>query len=542
MLDKKDVLSLFPHDTFREHQVDVIEQVCEMINSDKRIILMECPTGFGKSPVNLALCRAMKSSYYLTPQKILQRQLYQDYKIPLIMGRNNYKCNFFARQRLTDEGKVIDCSEGMCKRRRNWTCSLREAGECDYWKAKVECMNAQTALMNFMYFITEGFTGGGEYSFGDRELVIVDECHFIDNWCLNFNSVTISNRTVPSKIWEKKLIPFDTLELENIDEVMSWLEKNTIRFAEEEKVTLESMEELGIREVKRLNKIDDLLYKWNVLKEDIQKNVWVHQVVRGAFHQSKIVFQPIYVAPFMKDLVWKRGDYFILSSATILNPKVFLREVGLEGALGKGLIGTLKVPHTFPIQNRLIYTSTIVGKMTREYREQNLVPAVDMVKKILNKHPNEKGILHMHSYKNSDDLAELAGEYANRFVFHTEYNREEVLENWENNGSNNVLVSVNMEEGLDLAYELSRFQILFKVGYSYLGDKRVKVRVEAMKERDWYVTQALKKVVQAYGRGVRAPDDYCAFYVIDASFHDVIRNEYVPSWFLEAITDKKLEE
>ena len=538
MIDKSDVLNAFPHETFREHQKDVVESVCDMINSDKRIIIMECPTGFGKSPVNLALCKTMQDSYYLTPQKILQRQLHEDYKIPMMMGRSNYVCNFFSKQKILDDGKHIMCNEGMCMRRKGWTCPVRSMDECDYWKEKDVCLNAQTALMNFMYFIVEGFTEG-EYSFGNREFVVIDECHFIDNWCLNFNTVTISNRTIPTKIWDKVNLPFDSIDHEeDIGRVIQIIDDEIISKVIEEIRLLAGNEELGIREVKRMNKMRELIAKWNSLKKDVEINVWVHQVVYGMYHSNKIVFQPIYVAPFMKDLVWKRGEYFLLSSATILDPKLYLKEVGLDGALDKGLIGIIKVPHTFPIENRLIYTSTIVGKLTQDEREKNIVPAINMVKRILTKHSDVKGILHMHSYKNADDLAAMAGEYANRLIFHNDSNREEMLTYWEHNGSNSVLVSVNMEEGLDLSYDLSRFQILFKVGYPYLGDRRVKVRLEGLKDRNWYMTQALKKVIQAYGRGVRAPDDYCAFYVIDESFLNVIKNNNVPTWFSDAITNK----
>jgi ATP-dependent DNA helicase DinG len=47
----------------RENQNNVLNEICEAFNSDYRYILLEAPTGFGKSPVAIAVGLTLGSSY-----------------------------------------------------------------------------------------------------------------------------------------------------------------------------------------------------------------------------------------------------------------------------------------------------------------------------------------------------------------------------------------------------------------------------------------------------------------------------------------------
>ena len=76
-----------------------------------------------------------------------------------------------------------------------------------------------------------------------------------------------------------------------------------------------------------------------------------------------------------------------------------------------------------------------------------------------------------------------------------------------------VLLSPSMSEGVDLKGDLSRFQILCKVPYPYLGDPIVKKRMN--KRSSWYPLQTAKTVVQSVGRSVRSMDDQAVTYILD---------------------------
>jgi hypothetical protein len=89
-----------------------------------------------------------------------------------------------------------------------------------------------------------------------------------------------------------------------------------------------------------------------------------------------------------------------------------------------------------------------------------------------------------------------------------------------------------MEEALDLAGDLARWQVVCKAPYRNTGDSRVERRL-AEGQWAWYHRDALRTVIQACGRVVRAPDDYGATYLADASLLDLFdrASADVPDWF-----------
>jgi Rad3-related DNA helicase len=90
-----------------------------------------------------------------------------------------------------------------------------------------------------------------------------------------------------------------------------------------------------------------------------------------------------------------------------------------------------------------------------------------------------------------------------------------------------------MSFGVDLKDDLARFQIIIKAPYLPTKD----IRVERMMKIDssWYINKMLCSLIQASGRGVRTPKDYCARYILDgAIIESIIRNKNkLPRYFIE---------
>ena len=84
-----------------------------------------------------------------------------------------------------------------------------------------------------------------------------------------------------------------------------------------------------------------------------------------------------------------------------------------------------------------------------------------------------------------------------------------------------VLISPSMTEGVDLKGELSRFQILCKVPYPWLGDPIVKKRM--YKFPNWYPLQTAMTVVQSIGRSIRNEKDTAITYILDADWERFYR-------------------
>jgi Rad3-related DNA helicase len=167
--------------------------------------------------------------------------------------------------------------------------------------------------------------------------------------------------------------------------------------------------------------------------------------------------------------------------------------------------------------------------------DNNMPSAVAAVEEILHK---EKGnvAIHSHSYRHQRALvAHLSPKFQRRLIVHTGEDREERLQEWMRSRGK-VFVSVAFNEGQDWKYDVCEAQILFKVPFADIGDRRVKRRLE-LGHRQWYLNQAMLEVIQAYGRAVRAEDDVARFYVVDGSCTELIRNtwRFIPDWFKAAL-------
>jgi ATP-dependent DNA helicase DinG len=83
----------FPFTYRRETQTHALNEICEGFNSGYKHIILEAPTGFGKSPVAIAVALTMGSSYICTSTKDLQTQYSRDFPfLRVAKGANNFRC------------------------------------------------------------------------------------------------------------------------------------------------------------------------------------------------------------------------------------------------------------------------------------------------------------------------------------------------------------------------------------------------------------------------------------------------------------------
>jgi ATP-dependent DNA helicase DinG len=83
----------FPFTYRRETQTHVLNEICEGFNSGYKYIILEAPTGFGKSPVAVAVALTMGTSYICTSTKDLQMQYSRDFPfLRVAKGASNFRC------------------------------------------------------------------------------------------------------------------------------------------------------------------------------------------------------------------------------------------------------------------------------------------------------------------------------------------------------------------------------------------------------------------------------------------------------------------
>lgn len=516
----KDALNRFPSESFRPYQKEIMIKAVEAFQTGQKCIILAAPTGFGKSYVNTAFSSTTKS-FYATPQIVLIDQILKDPLLRLrfveIKGRQNYRCHHQVN-RSVNMGKCVT---------ENYACKERYDC-CPYWIKKKEALRAQSVLSSFSYLLAEGQTEGkSETYLGKRDLLILDEAHNIEEWALNHILVRVNPFTIPYKIYDQILPQLREIRNETqLKEFLEKLEERLQKILDRSKIITETTG-LSVDQAEDNERIERYLDNYNLYKNS--KSEWVWQI-----ENDQLILQPVFAREFMKQLIWKRADHYIISSATILDPKEYTNLTGLTGLLQEDEICFLQVPSTFPVENRPVLDK-VVGPLSMQEWNNNKERALQAVEEILRR---EKGnvAIHCHSYRHQKWLAKnISEDLKSRLIAHSSSDREERLNEWMHS-SGKVFVSVAFNEGQDWKYDLCDAQILLKVSFPYLGDKRVERRLD-QGFNQWYKNYAMSEVIQAYGRAIRAEDDKARFYIVDGSFTGLLRDcwRFIPEWFKDAL-------
>ncbi len=429
--------------------------------------------------------------------------------------------------------------DAPCQKDPDYKCNYKYR-LCLYWQAKIHAIESQTALTNFAYFVGEGLIPSSfPYRLGERQLLVIDEGHSIDQHILNFTSIIINSsyllKSVGHGIMETILNLPERLSQDQISDLLEEMVSLYLdRFPFLDQDLLYEKQIIDEEEDDEEKQARYFLRKVENYKDNLDAD-WVGKVEKKQYSRGfwfRVQIQPIYVKGFMNKYLWRRANRFIVSSATIFKHD-FVKECGLSEHVDE--VCFTDIPSTFPIHNRMIIDAT-AGSLSWKKKKETLPAALDTVSKILAMELG-KGIIHAHSYGFAEVIEN--GVPNTRLMFHTSKERDTAL-----NGfleappeSGAVLVAVAMTEGLDLKGDLATFQIMFKCPFpNYVADLRVYRRLIELKHNKWYGIQTLKTIVQAYGRAVRSETDKAAFYIIDSNINRECKRwrSQLPQFFREA--------
>ena len=519
----------FPAPAHRGNQEQALADIRAAFEGGNDVVLVRAPTGSGKSLLARAIAGSARTAgeaeanepigaYYTTPQvsqldDVASDDLLEDLEI--IRGKNNYSCILPGE---TD----TPVDQAPCNRERMFDCQVKH--RCPYFSDRSIAANRPIAAMTLAYFMQ---TAGSDV-FGQRDVVVVDEAHGLAEWAEMYATIDCSPRRVP--VWGDVQPP----DIDGPDEAEGYAER-VVRIASRRQEELRGNAELDPEEVAERDRLTELVSELQWFLEDYRDpdsaTTWVVDQPDGA--GTAVTIKPMNPERYLKHTVWDRGQKFALLSATILNKDAFCAGAGLDPSR----VALVEVDHTFPVENRPLYDVT-QGKMTYEERDRTLPRMAEVLVRIMQAHPDEKGLVHCHSYGIQERLGDLLSEYGvdERVRTHDRENRDAVLSTWKRNDGNAVFLSVKMEEALDLEGDLARWQLLCKAPYPNTRDSRVAQRLEDG-QWGWYYRAALRTVIQACGRVVRAPDDYGATYLGDSSLLDLFERARtdVPDWFAEQV-------
>jgi ATP-dependent DNA helicase DinG len=263
----KEYFENFPHTSFRNNQDNVIRQICEAFNSDCKYVILEAPTGFGKSAIAMTVARTLGSSFVCTATKDLQTQYTYDYGfLKVAKGKNNFQCR--VKEDFMEAGKYLctscnsrseiecrhtTCDYGPClsdesmegegcryrtfindykidnKGRKNERIFIskeklenyeteysnwihlknfdnpRQWNPCYYFDQLFQALKASHSIFNYSIFLS---LLANKSMIQQRELLVLDEAHLLETEIIKFRGLSISKKRWRRYINDFKMIDY----------------------------------------------------------------------------------------------------------------------------------------------------------------------------------------------------------------------------------------------------------------------------------------------------------------------------------------------
>ena len=531
---KNNILTHFP-DGFepREHQITGLNQIFDAINTDSKFIIVQAPTGSGKSFFSKTLAnttttadpeymRLVKSysaydedhvgafskfkahgAFVLTTTKNLQNQYKELFpSSTLFKGKANYQCEI-------DDSFTVEhapCVISPNQKRRCWSDCI-----CPYYETRNSALVDQFSILNYASF----------FNLPDhlkkRQIIICDECSELEDEIVKYYSVTINYKQLAFVD-----VSVSKLTTETPAKVLGWL-------ADVSAALQRTIEQFNERPRYEKNKNE-------IVKQQLRKEIY-ESIAHTVNHWEDAQYivekdtEKVFITPYKIDkltsCLFNFAEVIVLMSATIVDKAAFARNLGITN------YKYVDIPSTFEPKKSPIYCHSKFP-LNRTTLSKNLPKVIDLIEEIAKNHKDEKGIIHTHSFAITQAVQNrLSGR---RFLYREEGSTNEMIvkEHCLRTDST-VLVSPSLTMGLDLKGDLGKWQIIVKLPYPSLANKRINMLFE--KDRDWYQMKMFISLIQAAGRCTRTKEDESVTYILDGLSGKVIieNSKILPKHFLDRI-------
>jgi ATP-dependent DNA helicase DinG len=544
----------FPYKSMRRFQKEVLDRVDQAMAS-KRFIILEAPVGFGKSAVAAALCTYLSSAYILTSTKQLQDQYASDFGFPMVKGKSNFQCRV-----PTASGQLLPCSKGRCeadwrlsdcphyltfeeydqhKRRlcaRDSRCEhLKDGKLCPYYDQKWFGFRAPVTVCNYPFLLSQL-----KYAEAvpHRRLLICDEAHDLEKQIVGFASFSLV-RPELERYWNGGKGKEFVISDRGVQDPAAWLDVLSDTKGMLTEFCAAHLEDGTLQDrVAACKDLEETLEDFIVdLKGDPTN--WVVNSTKKAKDGSidEVAFQPIQIGRFTNPL-FETADSTLFMSATIFSKELLCKTLGVT----EEDVSYISVPEsTFPVENRPIYALN-TARLSWASMDASLGSIAGAVDAIMDRHVGERGVVHTTSYYQVNYIMRHVSEPNRERLVTTEGSSERsALLRTHGSTDASVLISPSLFQGVDLKDEMSRFQVVVKVPYPDLSERRTVVKLQ--RDSAWYDWQTALRLVQTYGRSVRSETDHAVTYVLDSNFMRfvVAHRDLFPAYFLEALRSEGVE-
>ena len=507
---------------WRHGQREAIEHINQ---SDKPVILLEAPTGFGKSLLAAALIRMHRGdqekkisgrSLVLTRTTHLMDQYIRDFPwMQAALGKELFRC-------VLEGNEKLPVSKAPCQ--TGWSCPEYRNHTCPYFVQRSEAFTARTMVTTYAKALTSNL--------GHRGLMICDEGHMLERQLLTsfsirlpFDELKALGMPVPAfgsideaAIWASGKVPRIEFQLEAIQEILKALvqkkQYQTGRYAKDPAKD-------------QFFRLRNILNPLKALANADTSALWSMEPYKQA-----LFLRPIWAADHAHKL-FKIPNRLIVQSATIMDGARMAQILGIKTRNYE----YITIPSTFDASRRPIYYWPIVklGMRSGTPEIRRLVAAID---RLLDHYPKRRGIIHSVNWTLTDYIQKLSRHRKRLIVQPKGKGRSEGIDKFLKT-PHSVLVSPSVTTGLDGKFELARFQIIAKMPFENQGEQAIADRLD--EDHQWYAYQAAFHIQQAAGRVMRDEMDYGETWILDANFEWFYRQNrsLFSTWFSDALSIRR---
>jgi Rad3-related DNA helicase len=533
------LIDAFPPElTPRDGQIKVLKQIENNIGK-KKFIILNANTGFGKAAIaktlgnfskhpsskfvnNIKDYSAYKKDVYgkysneytevfgafaLTITKSLQNQYQRDFPDgEILKGKRNYVCKY-------DE--EYDVESGPCVLSPKLLSECWGCNRCNFYNSRNDTLIHKFGILNYSVFLTL------PEHLRHREFLILDEASELEEELVKRFSIAIKYADL-----DKVGIIHSKIFKDDPDSIRKWITD----IHDEVRGKCEYYQESILKKSKtKLQDSIKLKYLKNLFNSlEFVIHNWTQAEFISDCNDDSILIQPYKVNRLSKH-IFDYGKTVVLMSATIIDHEHYAESLGIS----KDEYIYIEADNTFDPQKSPIYSSEKYP-MTYNVIDENLPHVCKMVKDICDNHPNDKGLIHTGNFKITQYLKDYLP--PGRFLYREDNTKnEDIINLHENAKGATVLVSPSMTHGVDLRGDLGRFQIIMKIPYLPINNKRIKKLMD--NDPRWYQNKMLSSLIQGCGRCTRSQDDHSITYVLDGSFKNAIKRNKrkLPEYFLQRL-------
>lgn len=528
---------------FTRFYPEQLDTAIRIAASDSRFIVDAAPTGFGKSLMYMAVAQLLEArTCVLTANKGLQQQLSSDFE-PIglvdIRGQANYPCQALQ---MTKKG-FHGCDKGPCH--HGVMCELHprfgDKPGCDWFDAIRRARRSRLVVTNYDFWMAANrYMEAG--ILGQFDLLILDEAHDAPDKLAEFCEVDIREAEC-DEFLSSGLPPIE----DGVDAWADWAAYHAARL----KVAIEESREWATGDPDTAKRLRDFAGKVEFLAsartwqrgEPSEPTVempgrvvdWVAERNSGPRGGNPgAIFSPVWAHRYAEKFLFVGVPKVVLVSATIL--PITAGYLGIQGSA----MEYYEHQSSFQPDRRPVYLMQ-AAQISSKSDESDYRALVTKIDQIIRDRQDRKALIHTVSYALADRIVRMS-QYKHIMDWcKTDargWNREaarDVVDRFKRRVGGGVLVGPSFETGFDFPYQQCEYQIIAKLPFIDSRPAVITARKRSDKHYINYVTAL--RLVQMCGRGMRALDDRCETFILDANTRWFMpaAKDLLPKWFRAAL-------